>query len=120
MTRDVRRRIHDAVCPASSTCRYSPAWKFPPSAPCISLDKLLDELEDACERPRLMGTAEVVAYMDISYTRLYVLRRKPGFPQPTAVLASGPTWLATDIEDYQAHRRRTPGQPCRSEIGERA
>lgn len=67
------------------------------------------------EPVRLMGVGEACRCLGVSYQRLYVLRRRMGFPAPVAELECGVIWLAQDIERYEAVRRKTPGRASRKE-----
>lgn len=62
-------------------------------------------------RIRLMGPGEVNAFLGISHQRVLLLRKRPEFPAPAAVLECGPIWLAEDIEAYAVVRNRKPGRP---------
>ena len=53
-----------------------------------------------------MGMAEIQHRLgDISRQRVYQLTRRPDFPEPLAVLAQGPVWLADDVDAWIARRR---------------
>lgn len=58
---------------------------------------------------RLMGPGEAADCMGVTTQRLHTLRKRAEFPRPVADLACGPIWLARDIEQFQATRKRTPG-----------
>lgn len=69
---------------------------------------------------RLMGTAEVSAYLKLKHrSQVQQLRQADslGFPPPVASLRMGPVWLAQDIEKWAEGWDRKPGRP-RKETGD--
>ncbi len=61
--------------------------------------------------PELVGITEIAELLGVSRQRASALQTRAGFPQPLAVLASGPVWpkpwLTTFIEGWD----RKPGRP---------
>lgn len=51
---------------------------------------------------RLAGTAEAAEILGVSSQRVSRLRLRKGFPEPVAVLRSGPVWLREQVEVFGA------------------
>lgn len=59
----------------------------------------------------LMGVAEAARHLGVSRQRVSNLRKRhPGFPDPVALLSTGPVWLAQDIEAFALIPRKV-GRP---------
>ncbi len=54
------------------------------------------------DRVVLLGLAEVAKGLKLSKQRASELTRKTGFPEPVAVLASGPIWTSQQLEAFQS------------------
>jgi predicted DNA-binding transcriptional regulator AlpA len=48
----------------------------------------------------LMGTAEIAEMLGVSRQRVHQLTRRPGFPEPVAVLSAGSIWERSKIEAW--------------------
>jgi predicted DNA-binding transcriptional regulator AlpA len=59
-------------------------------------------------KQQLMGTSEIAEFLGVTNQRVDQLARRPGFPEPVAVLAAGRIWSRSHIE---AWARRTGRQP---------
>lgn len=66
--------------------------------------------------PELLGFAEIVELFGISKQRLTTLRKRPGFPEPIAVLRAGPIWTADSLGHFLETWNRQPGRPRSSPI----
>lgn len=58
---------------------------------------------------RLAGPDEVRAILGVSRQWAAQLSQRKGFPEPLAVLAIGPVWLAQDVEAWAAENRSSEG-----------
>lgn len=54
---------------------------------------------------RLMGPAELAAYLGVSRQRAYQLAHRRDFPAPVQILRMGPVWDARKVEAWQEARR---------------
>jgi hypothetical protein len=65
--------------------------------------------------PELVGIAETAGILEVSRQRAVELAQRVDFPRPVARLRCGAVYLAWEIEDYHANRRRHPGRPRKVE-----
>ena len=61
--------------------------------------------------PELVGIAEVAEMLGVSRQRASALQTREGFPQPLAVLASGPVWPKAWLVRFADEWDRKPGRP---------
>jgi hypothetical protein len=61
--------------------------------------------------PELLGVGEVQDLFGVSKQRLATLRKRPGFPEPIAVLRAGPIWTAPSLARFLETWNRQPGRP---------
>jgi predicted DNA-binding transcriptional regulator AlpA len=50
--------------------------------------------------PRLAGLAEVATLRGVSRKRAWQITQHPDFPEPVQVLAMGPVWLESDVQQF--------------------
>lgn len=48
----------------------------------------------------LMGLTEIANFLGVSRQRAHQLSKSDGFPEPAAVLAAGPVWETTAVENW--------------------
>ncbi len=67
-------------------------------------------IDDETAEQRLAGLAETAELLRVTRPRVAVLRKRPDFPRPVAELASGPVWVAGEIEAFVQRWNRQPGR----------
>ena len=55
---------------------------------------------------QLMGIAEIAKLLGVSPQRAHQLSRSDAFPEPLAVLAAGPVWETTSVEEWARNTGR--------------
>jgi len=53
----------------------------------------------------LVGAQEIGVMFGVSRQRVYQITRRPGFPEPVAVLGLGSVWHTEDVERWAAEHR---------------
>lgn len=61
--------------------------------------------------PELVGVSEVAELLGVSRQRVHVLRERPEFPAPVAILAAGPIWRRGDLSTFAGGWHRKAGRP---------
>lgn len=56
----------------------------------------------------LVGAAEAAELLGVTRQRLHVLAKRPGFPEPVAVLAAGLIWEREAVEQWAREHGRAP------------
>jgi DNA-binding CsgD family transcriptional regulator len=62
--------------------------------------------------PELVGVAEVAELLAVSKQRVSELHRREDFPEPVAVLATGPIWQLPAVKAFASTWARRPGRPA--------
>jgi len=73
-----------------------------------------EEVHRELERPAypaVLGIAELAELLGVSRQRASQVARVAAFPKPFAELASGPIWLAPNVERFVQEWERRPGRP---------
>ncbi len=63
--------------------------------------------------PELVGVSEVAELLGVSRQRASDLQNRHGFPDPVAILASGPVWMRKQLNSFTSTWDRKPGRPRR-------
>lgn len=66
--------------------------------------------------PDLIGVTEAASLLGISRQRVHVLRERPEFPAPVAMLAAGPIWRKGDLSTFSDGWKRKAGRPRKATL----
>jgi hypothetical protein len=86
-----------------------------PTWPVVRTDAMTsDEQDRDLERstfPELIGVSEVADILGVTRQRASALAKSPGFPDPVAILASGPVWTRSSLSRFIDEWPRREGRP---------
>lgn len=96
------------------------------TAPALEVKRIdtqtVEELERELETDHTdyAGLAEAAQILGVSRQRASAIAKRPGFPAPVGVPASGPIWRGADVRRFAAGRVRRPGRPRKARVELRA